>query len=107
MLYYSVSLKDPIIELSVDNSSVTFDYRGVFTKNIKSSDGDVVIPLTGLGTLKALYISTDKQISAEINGNPGIEIAKTLFIELNGLSSLTISCTDVSGAEVNIILWGG
>jgi hypothetical protein len=95
-----------MIDTSINNSSIVFNYRGVFTKNIKNADGEVSIPLTGLGVIKALYISTDKQISVKLNSGADLAVAKTLFTELNSLSALSVSCLDVAGASVNIIVWG-
>jgi hypothetical protein len=106
MLNYSVKLKDPIIETEVNNSPVTFSYRGVFTKTVKLVDGEVAISLTGLNTIKALYISTNEQINVKLNSGSNISVAKTLFTELNGLSALSISCTSATGASVTIIVWG-
>lgn len=103
-LYYNLNLKDDILEKELKNQTVAFDQRTTLSRNIKNADGSVTIDLTDLGTEVALYIKTSLGISVTINGQ-AVEVVDILFMELDGLTSLAISCADATGAEIDVVIW--
>jgi len=103
-LYYTLDLNDSEIKKRLENQPITFDERKSITRNINSGDSDVTIDISALGTVKALYINSSLAITATING-VAVLVEDVLLISLTDLTSLVISCSDATGAEVTVILW--
>jgi len=105
MLYYSVKISDSFLKQEIENSTVSFDTRKTLFRKLAVADGSVTIDLTTIGTVKALYISSTGPIVAVVNG-ADIAIKKSLFMELTSLTSLAVSCSNSSGYDIIVIVWG-
>jgi len=104
-VYYNFKIADPSISKELRSQQVAFDNKKALKRNVKSGDGDVSVTLTGLGTIAALLVITDLDISLKIDGNT-IPVSSFYFSELSELTSLAIACADTDGAEVEVTVWG-
>jgi hypothetical protein len=107
MLYYNVEANDASLLKSLRDESVSFDKRVVLQRIIKLADGTVTVDVTSPATVKAFFITTDKNIDVKINGAAtALTVARTLLAEVAALTSLTITCSDATGASVEVVVWG-
>ncbi len=104
ILYFSASFRDNEIRKSFEDQEVSFYDKKSLSRNINNADGSVSIDISALGTIKALLISCDIPITAIIN-TEDVLIENFVFMTLAGLTSLSISCSDATGAQVDIRIW--
>jgi len=103
-VYYDFKIADASLEKELKSQSIEFDYKKVLKRNIKSVDGDITIVLTGLGTIAAILITTDKAITVKIDSN-AVSVTKFIFID-GTLTTLAVACSDATGALVEVTVWG-
>ncbi|KKL19257.1 hypothetical protein LCGC14_2467310 [marine sediment metagenome] len=104
-VYYNLKVVDSLIEKELKSQSFSFDNKAVLKRIIKSSDGDVSVPLTGLGNTVGVLITSTKAISVKIDGNT-VPVSKLLYMESGTLTSLAIACSDATGSAVEAVVWG-
>ena len=104
ILYFSANFRDSDGKKSFEDQEVSFYDKKTLSRNINSADGAVSIDISALGDVKALLISCDKPITVIINTQDTL-VEDFVFMTLAGLTSLSISCTDADGAQVNIGIW--
>ena len=104
ILYFSASFRDGDIRRNFEGQEVSFYDKKGLSRNINNADGSVSIDISALGTVKALLISSDKPITATINAQD-VLVEDFVFMTLAGLTSLSVSCSDVTGAQVSVRIW--
>jgi len=104
-LYYDVDLKDSETRKTLSNQTIEYSEKRFQSLLIKSSDGDVSVSISDLGTISGLYIKSTGEITATINGQ-SISIADFVLMSLTALTSLSIACSDTDGFQVDVMIWG-
>ncbi len=104
ILYFSASFRDGGIRKSFEGQEVSFYDKKSISRNINNADGAVTVDISALGSVKALLISCDKPITVTIN-TEDILVKDFAFMTLIELTALGITCTDVTGAQVNVTIW--
>ena len=103
--FYKFELYDGLINKSLQNEEFSFDNRKTSSMNIVDIDGEIIIDLTELVNVKALYIYSAKPIIVKINSQT-INFNDFMFIKVTSLTSLSIQTVETTAHLVNVILWG-
>jgi len=103
--YYSFSVSDGIIKRKLSSIQFSFSHRAVLSRNVNSGDSTVTIDLTDFSTVVAVLVTSTKSITLTVNGQ-AISVTNFLFMEVSALTSLTVACSDATGSDVEIVIWG-
>ena len=103
--YYSFDIADGLIKRKLSSIQFTFSHKYVLSRNINNADSTVTIDLTDFTTILAVMVISTKDITLTINGT-GIAITNFLFMEVSSLTSLTVACSDTTGSQVEVVIWG-
>ena len=103
--YYSFSISDGVLKKQLSSEQFSFDHNSVLSRNINSGDATVTVDLTDFTTVVAVMVTSTLGITLTVNG-VAIALTNFLFMEVSALTSLTVACSDVTGSEVEIIVWG-
>jgi len=105
--YYNFRISDLSILKELKSQAIAYDNKKMLKRNIASGDGKISISLSDVGTAKAFFITSTKNIDLAINETePSIVVTNFLFMEVSTLTSLSITCSDASGSQVEVIIWG-
>ena len=104
ILYFSMNFRDGDFRKFFEDQEISFYDKKSLSRNINNADGSVSVDISALGDVKALLISCDKPITATINAQ-AVLVEDFVFMTLVELTSLSILCTDVTGAQVDIRIW--
>jgi len=102
-LYYDLTIDNLRKDFERKEISYTEELKDV--RNLKDTDSTWTIDLTKFTTEKFLYIETDGEVTATINGGAIIVNGK-IFMEINGLTSLTISTASTTDISVEVAIFG-
>ena len=103
--YYSFIISDGSIKKELSSIQFAFSHKSVLSRNVNSVDSTVTVDLTDFTTIKDILVTSTKEITLTINGS-AIPVTNFLFMEVSSLTSLTVACSDTTGSEVEIIIWG-
>ena len=103
--YYSFTISDGSLKKELSSIQFAFTHKSVLSRNVNNADSTVTVDLTDFTTIKDILITSTKEIILTVNG-AAIPITNFLFMEISSLTSLTVACSDVTGSEVEIIIWG-
>jgi len=103
--YYSFEIADGLIKKKLSSVQFTFSHKSILSRNINNADSTVTIDLSDFTTILAVMVISTKDITLTVNGI-GIAITNFLFMEISTLTSLTVACSDVTGSQVEIVIWG-
>lgn len=103
--YYSFSISDGIIKKQLESVQFAFDHKTVLSRNINNADSTVTIDLTDFTTVVAVLVTSTLDITLTVNG-VAVAVTNFLFMEVSALASLTVACSDATGSEVEIVVWG-
>jgi len=103
--YYSFTITDGSLKKELSSTQFAFSHKSVLSRNVNSADSTVTVDLTDFTTIVALLVTSTKGITLTVNGS-GIPITNFLFMEISSLTSLTVACSDETGSEIEIIIWG-
>lgn len=104
-LYYDFTLTDGTIKTLLKNQSVSFEERKQTSINVADADGAITIPITEIGTVIALLVESEGEITLTVNGQ-AISVSSFFFVTLSALTSLTVACSDATGKLVTVTVWG-
>lgn len=78
--------------------SITTTTEHIFLEiEVAPSTTDLVIPISNLGTLKGLYMKTNRDLDVKLNGSTAAVIVNPELIVMGGVSSITV--TNQSGTD--------
>ena len=103
--YYSFTITDGSLKKELSSTQFAFTHKSVLSRNVNNADSTVTIDLTDFTTVTVILVTSTKEITLTVNGS-GIPITNFLFMEVSSLTSLTVACSDTTGSEVEIIIWG-
>ena len=103
MITTKLSITDSTLSLS-NNSSVSFGHRGIFNFILIAGDSRSV-DISYMGNIRTLVIKVSKPISVDLNGGR-TNINALIYLEVNGISSLSLSNGGNDSSEVEIYMWG-
>ena len=104
-VYYDFKISDSLIKKELLSQNIDFDNKELFSRTVKDANGIVTVSFTDVGTAKVLFLTSTKSITLEINGQD-VLITDFIFMTLESLTSLKVSCSDASGAFVEAVIWG-
>lgn len=104
-LRYKLILEDNLLHRETSMLQKSYTLSKLVSRVIKSSDNEITISLTDFTTVNALYITSTKPITVEMN-SVDVLVDDFMLITLSGLTSLKVECSDETGAEVEVVLWG-
>ena len=103
--YYSFSVRDGSLKKEIASTQFNFTHKGVLDRNVNSADSVVTVDISEFTTVTAVMVISTLEIILTINGT-AIAVTNFLFMEVLALTSLTVACSDTTGSEVEIVVWG-
>ena len=103
--YYSFSVRDGSLKKEIASTQFNFTHKGVLDRNVNNADSIVTVDISEFTTVTAVMVLSSLPITLTVNG-VAIAVTNFLFMEVSALTSLTVACTDTTGSEVEIVVWG-
>lgn len=102
-LYYDLVIDN--LRKDFERQEISYTHEVHLDRKIIVGDSTVTIDISDFTTEKFLYIETSGEITATINGS-AIVVNGKLFMEINGLTSLTIATDSTTDIDFEVAVYG-
>ncbi len=103
--YYSFNISDGSLKKEIASTQFNFTHKSGLKRNVNSADSIITVDISDFTTVTAVMVISTLAITLTVNGT-AIAVTNFLFMEVSALTSLTVACTDATGSEVEIVVWG-